>query len=410
MVERAKTNQLPVRILENGRQAFDRILEHINQAKHSIDMQCFVWRDDKTGNLMARRILDAADRGVQVTIRKDRVGAVYEHFDPNGYSFFHKRLRPVERFNVEFLLFAYRRGRTVKKQYPNPLAQRMVDHPNITLHIDRQLFDHSKFFIFDDTTMIIGGMGIGDDFRSKWMDLMVELPGAEHIHRFESHRTDPRPPSDHRPIDFVVNAVLPDGTKRFDVLRRRQEQFARTRKSLVIEMAYLGDPRMTDILVALLRRGVQITVLLSTHANILHDQNIWVLDELYRRSGAPDRLEVYLYPNMVHTKLLIWDETVAQIGSSNLTRLSHHGYEETDLWITDQATVSRLSALIIEHKKTCVQVSYPIAYSPFNCLVERILQFRHSNTPMDHRPSEAPQALDVQAPSETNQESQTPTF
>src|SRR6266498_3302005 len=121
-----------LRVLGSGDQAFQHIFGRIRDAKKSVEIRAFLWRDDEAGNLMAEAVLAAADRGAQVTIHKDRIAAVYEYTGGNKQSFFHKRVDPVRGFQAWFLGAVYRAPGSFK-QKPNKLAKRVVEHPNITV-------------------------------------------------------------------------------------------------------------------------------------------------------------------------------------------------------------------------------------------------------------------------------------
>ena len=71
----------------------------------------------------ARPCSQAADRGAQVIIHKDRIAAVYEYTGGNKQSFFHKRVDPIRGFQAWFLGAVYRAPGSFK-QKPNALAQR----------------------------------------------------------------------------------------------------------------------------------------------------------------------------------------------------------------------------------------------------------------------------------------------
>ena len=96
-----------VHLLAGGTAAFDRILHRIDRARTSILIRCFAWRDDETGEIVARHVLRAAERGVSVTILKDRVGMYYEYFEGSRQSFFHKELDLAARLQTWFLMAVY---------------------------------------------------------------------------------------------------------------------------------------------------------------------------------------------------------------------------------------------------------------------------------------------------------------
>ena len=65
------------------------------------------------------------------------------------------------------------------RQKPSPLAEALLAHPNVSVTRHEKRFDHAKLYVFDDETVILGGMGIGDDFRHHNVDFMVEISGGE---------------------------------------------------------------------------------------------------------------------------------------------------------------------------------------------------------------------------------------
>ncbi len=61
------------RLLASSTDALMRRVWLIDHARHSIDLQYFVFDNDATGRLVAQRLLAAADRGVRVRLLLDDV-------------------------------------------------------------------------------------------------------------------------------------------------------------------------------------------------------------------------------------------------------------------------------------------------------------------------------------------------
>jgi cardiolipin synthase len=171
-----------LRVLGSGDVAFQAIVERIRGAEKSVEIRAFLWRDDEAGNMLGDAVLAAADRGVRVTIHKDKIAAVYEYTGGNKQSFFHKRVEAIRGFQAWFLGAIYRAPGSFK-QRPNELSERILAHPNISVEHQRKRFDHSKVYIIDDRSIILGSMGIGDNHRHDWIDVMVEAEGATHVAR-----------------------------------------------------------------------------------------------------------------------------------------------------------------------------------------------------------------------------------
>ena len=69
------------KLLVDGENAFNEILSCIDNAKHVIKVNMFIWRDDEIGNEIGKHLYDAANRGVKIFISIDRFGDVLENIE-----------------------------------------------------------------------------------------------------------------------------------------------------------------------------------------------------------------------------------------------------------------------------------------------------------------------------------------
>lgn len=362
-----------VRLFEGGRIAFDEVLRRIDEARSSIDMRAFMWRDDETGHQVARALLRAADRGVRVTITKDAIAAVYEYSAGSKQSFFHKRLDLLRRSQAWFLRVVYFNWGGVRQQ-PSDLAEAMLAHPNISVDFETPRYDHAKIFVFDESRIILGSFGIGNDHRFTWLEKVVELEGAHHVARLRARLSGEAEFDPRRSVDFLVHSrkLHPRGT--CPMLAERLKLIDGARRSLVVEMAYLGDPRFTDALVRAVQRGVEVTVLTAAHADILGHLNRAVCDQLLRVTGAPANLKVFLYPEMVHTKVVVVDGRYCDIGSANFTRLSHGVYDEINVYLDDEAFAEQVAGTTLAHCAEAEPAGPRIDYNVLYFHVERAIE------------------------------------
>jgi len=338
-------------VVGSGDAAFQRIVERVRQAERSIEIRAFLWRDDEAGNVLGEAVLGAAERGVQVHIHKDRIAAVYEYAGGNKQSFFHKRVDPIRGMQAWFLGAVFRKKGSFK-QRPNPLAEAVLAHPNITVEHRRKRFDHSKLYIVDDAWMCLGSMGVGDNHRHDWVDLMVELDGADHVARLRQRMSGDDEFDPSRGIDFLVHSRSAHRPRTCPMLTHRLALLDSAKESLTVEMAYLGDPRFTQALARAVGRGVQVTLVTAAKADVLGNLNRATCDTLRKVTGAPDHLRIVLLPRMVHSKVVIIDRRVVDIGSANFTRLSHGVYDEINLFADHAPFAAQLEAEIARH---CVE-------------------------------------------------------
>ncbi len=361
-------------LLANGVAAFDRILRRIDQARHSVMLRCFEWRDDETGQSLGRGLLNAAQRGVKVTIFKDRVGRHYEHLEGSKQSFFHKQIDLAARVQTWSLMTFYGRWGSLR-QNPSPLATALVGHPNVKF-VDDKRFDHAKLYVFDDETVILGGMGIGDDFRDINVDFMVEIAGGGAAARL-ADRYEGRAPFDpERSFDYLLHSLR--SQDQTGLPAQRFALIGSARERLTIEMAYLGDRASTDALVAAVKRGVKVTLLTAARANVGADLNLSTCSELLRRTGSPENLRIVLHPRMVHGKAIVGDGEWIDLGSANFTQLSHGDYEEVDLFCRDRAFARRVEQAIEDDAAAGETARLPLAYSRVYVAAERAVSAFHA--------------------------------
>ncbi len=337
-----------LRVLGSGDVAFQQILTRIGQAESSIDIRAFLWRDDDAGNQLGETVLAAADRGVRVTIHKDRIAAVYEYTGGNKQSFFHKRVDPIRGFQAWFLGAVYRAPGSFK-QRPNPLSQRLLAHPGINVQHNRKRFDHSKVYIVDDRYLILGSMGVGDNHRHEWIDLMVEADGREHVERLRERMAghDEFDPS--RGVDFLVHSREAHRVKSCPMISHRLALIDSAQTSLTVEMAYMNDRRFTAALARAVQRGVHVTLVTADQADVMANINRATCDALMRLTGAPSNLTIVLLPRMVHSKVVVIDHRWSDVGSANFTSLSHGVYDEINLYADSEPFARAIEDEIARH-------------------------------------------------------------
>lgn len=358
------------RVVGTGEVAFQRIVERIGAATRSVDIRAFLWRDDDAGNLLGEAVLRAAERGAKVTIHKDRIAAVYEYAGGNKQSFFHKRVDPIRGVQAWFLGAVFK-AKGSFKQKPNPLAAAVLDHPNITVEHQRKRFDHSKVYVVDDEWMCLGSMGIGDNHRHDWVDLMVELDGAEHVSRLRQRMAGDDEFDPSRGLDFLVHSRQAHRPKTCPMLTHRLALIESAKVALTVEMAYLGDVRFTRALLRAIERGVAVTLVTAARADVLGNSNRATCEFLRKKSGAPDHLQIVVLPRMVHSKAVVIDHRWVDIGSANFTRLSHGVYDEINLYADHAPFALALEDEIARHAEEGELIAGKLASKPVRTSIER---------------------------------------
>ncbi len=309
---------------------------------------------------MARALHAAADRGVEVTILKDRLGGFYEHLEASKQSFFHKRIDLHARWQLWGLMLFYGRWGSLR-QRPSPLAAALAAHPNVRLTIAKR-FDHAKLFVFDDRTLIMGGMGIGDDHRDVNVDFMVEIDGAAAVERLAERHAGRARFDARRRFDFLLHSLAAGAPPGEELGAQRLALIAGARRRLTIAMAYLGDDRATQALCDAVGRGVEVTLLTSARTDVGADLNRFSCANILRRTGHPPNLRLVLHPRMVHAKAIVGDGQWVDLGSTNFTRLSHGGYQELNLFSSDAPFAQEVERAIEREAEDGTPARLPLDY------------------------------------------------
>ncbi|ELA08066.1 phospholipase D/transphosphatidylase [Moraxella macacae 0408225] len=133
-----------------------------NYAKHSIDIQYYIWNNDEAGQLMLKQLYDVANRGVKVRLLLDDLNT-------DG--------------KLDQLLLAFSGHPNIAVRLINPKIIRAVRPINFVLGMPRyHRRMHNKSMTFDKQLSIIGGRNIGNEYlrsdtNNEFSDLDVLLAG-----------------------------------------------------------------------------------------------------------------------------------------------------------------------------------------------------------------------------------------
>ncbi len=370
-----------IELLVNGEVSFQRIIARIKEAKESIYIKMFIWRDDKIGNQLSAELIEAANRGVKIHISKDKLGSIFEKAEENKQSLLHKE------FSFELLVKAFicdkfypMRGKAKsRKQENNKIAEILLNHPNIKVDRNEIKGDHSKYYIFDNRIMYIGGINVEDkelytDVEGKkYYDYMVELNNKAFIEKFKHRINNEENFKEDDLIEFIFN-IKRKGEKVFEAKKNILKILSRADKSVDIVMAYFGDEDITEKIIEIANNGVSVKIILPERSNIQDDLNKKILKQIMIRTG--NKVNIYLSKNMLHAKLIRIDNQLFTVGSINLNKQAMNNLLELNILIN--CKYYKLNNLLDEsiHKiitdSTEVKNSSEIKYNIFKAFLEKI--------------------------------------
>ncbi len=278
-------------------EAFPRIAKLLGEAKHSIFIQMFIWRDDEIGRRIATVLLERADAGVRVVINKEAIGDVFE-------------------FHNDFFATKYE---------DEPLWRRFWTHPKIRINYTTNN-DHAKVYIIDGKLLLLTGMNIAKEYHYALHDYLVELRGSRFVERYLSGGDIP---DTGERVQLKVNS---DSHK--EMRPTIMEMLTTAQESIVIEHCYISDPEVVQTLIQRSHQGVRITLITPERTEFLHHfANMQTVAELVAK-GSKKNLQVFLYPGVFHAKILLVDHARAFLGSANLMTSSLDQMGEVNVLLT----------------------------------------------------------------------------
>jgi len=330
--------------LVNGNQIFPAMLGAIRSAKHSINLETYVFQDGEIARQFAEALAERAQAGVKVNAILDAQGT-----------------RKMGRQNLERLRNA---GAEVAKYHS-------VFWPDPRRYNNRT---HRKLLIIDGEIGFVGGVGIADlwtgnaDSQQHWRDNHYKVTGpvvAQLQATFATSWLKTRGEVLHGADYFP--ALAPTGPYLAQAIRSGAHNenldlmyllsIASAQKTLRIENAYfLPDDLMRKELTAAAKRGVKVEVVVPGKKI---DQK---LVRLASKRHWPELIRAGLrileyQPTMIHVKLMIVDDIFVSVGSGNFDNRSIRLNDEANLDVLDRNFAARQIRLFESDKKECREVA-----------------------------------------------------
>lgn len=331
-----------VRLLRSGTEYFPALIEAIEQARHEVLLETYIFAHDPTGMAVAAALSRAARRGICVRIVVDGFG---------GRGFVRDTMPDLVADGVEVQIF------------------RRELHPfSFRRHRLRRL--HRKLSVIDGQIAFVGGINVIDDMEAPGQipprfDYAVRIEGpivakiqSAMIHlwrlvRWRGLRL--RHVSQHwakpslAPRGKVVAAFLvrDNFRHRADIQNAYLDMLGAAREEVIIANAYfLPGRRFRHALVAAAERGVKVTLLLQGRVEywLLH----YATRALYPHLLG-SRIRIFEYTKgFLHAKVAVADGWWLTVGSSNIDLFSLMLAREANVVIHDPRLAAELRVSLQE--------------------------------------------------------------
>jgi cardiolipin synthase len=354
-----------VKYLIDGSQAFPEIEAALLDARKNINVQSYIFHNDRTGKKIAKILLHKARDGIPVNVLVDSFGAM--------------DLPPLDQ---------KMRKAGVKVVYAAPMRESVKYYLRDVLYSEKVTRkarfeargldnrDHRKLIVVDGKVAFLGGLNIGDEYsgyRGKmWHDVHARVEGpvvnALQSHFFERWMTErgsikdidlkayfPKIKKQQGGIPVEVVTTLP-GVKR-EIWSAYHLAIRKAKRYILIENAYLVCPRIIRSLKrARKKRGVDITIIVPMHFQDVPMIQMAMESVFYRLTKKG--IKVLEYPDrMCHTKVAVVDGKWATIGSANLDNRSFVRDSELNIVVWDKKFIKGLERDLF---KADMKISKPV--------------------------------------------------
>ena len=351
-----------VTLLLSGQEKFDDMFQAIRQAKSSIHLEYFNFRNDSIASLLFDILREKRKEGVEVRAMFDGFGN-----DSNN--------QPLKKYHLE----ALRKDSIDIVEY-SPIRFPWVNH----------IFgrDHRKIVVIDGQIAYTGGMNVADYYIKgteqvgEWRDMHCRIEGdavnelqaifmriwnrttGENVSGMKYYRggtltkfSDLKPDTTYtkgRKMVGIINRephVTPKIMRTFYINAINQAQDS----IHIINPYFTLIPSVTRALTRAIRRGVKVEIMLSSKSGIplTPDCALYQARKLQKRGAR-----VWLYkPGFHHSKIMMVDGRYCTVGSTNLDARSLKCDFEENAVIVDKATTRELDDMFWRDKQKSFEMT-----------------------------------------------------
>ncbi|MCC2324243.1 MULTISPECIES: cardiolipin synthase [Bacillus cereus group] len=309
-----------------GKSFYKQLFTDIREAKQSIYTYFFILSDDKSSHTFLNLLKEKAKEGVNIYLSVDRI---------NDLSFESKMISELRESGVHF---------TYSRKPELPFGFYSLHHRN-----------HRRITTIDGEIGYTGGFNIGDEYLGKdkhfgyWRDYHVRIRGEGAKDLEEQFASDWKRDTKEN-IKRSTNKVSKGNTLHtmtsyngHYVAEKYIELIKQAKHSIVITTPYFiaKNKEFMNALIEAQKRGVTVKILWS------YKPDIPLIKEAaypYIRQAVNNGIKVYGYKKgMFHGKLMIIDNELTVIGTTNMTARSFYMNDEMNLYIHGGTIISEVN-------------------------------------------------------------------
>ena len=346
-----------VTLLLSGQEKFDDMFAAIRQAKSSIHLEYFNFRNDSIASLLFNLLGEKVAEGVEVRALFDAFGN-----DSNNQPLRKKHLRDIRRMGIEIYEF-------------DPIQFPWINHV-----FSR---DHRKIVVIDGMIAYTGGMNVADYYINgtevvgEWHDMHCRIEGEEvntlqrifqkiwnqtSENKFDGEQYFRGSTNDGHITNLKPDTTVTAGRKMVGIINREPRVSNKIIRKFYVDAINdaqdsikIINPYFTlthsvkKALQNALKRGVKVEIMLSAKSDIplTPDCGFYNAHKLMKR-GA----HVWIYePGFHHTKIMMVDGKFCTLGSANLNARSLRWDYEANAVMLDPYTTREMNNLFERDKR-----------------------------------------------------------
>lgn len=346
-----------VTLLTTGQEKFDDLFKAIDQAKSSIHLEYFNFRNDSINNELIRHLAAKAKEGVEVR-------AIFDGFGNASNN------RPMKKHNIE----------AIRKQGIEIYEFKPMEFPWLQDIFNR---DHRKIVIIDGKIAYTGGMNVADyyikgtEIVGSWHDMHCRIEGDEvntlqkiflrmwflisgqKVYGAKYYRgitnadyiNDLKKDTCRSAGNKMVGIINREPHVTKDIIRYFYINAINDAKDSIklINPYFTLSHSLKKAFRNAIKRGVKVEILLSVKSDIplTPDCGFFNAHQLMK-AGC----QIWLYkPGFHHTKIIMVDGQFCTVGSANLNARSLRWDREENAVIIDAYTTHELNQIFEQQKK-----------------------------------------------------------
>ncbi|MBD5206284.1 MAG: cardiolipin synthase [Bacteroidales bacterium] len=336
-----------IEIFTNGEDKFTALKKDLEEARHSIFLQYYIFLDDTLGHEIAEILMKKARQGLDVKVIYDHVGS---------FSARNKFFKMMNSAGVETHPFF----RVTFPQFANRVNWR----------------NHRKLVIIDEKIGYIGGMNIADRYVNRqshgwgWRDTHFRLEGDITESLLYSFVVDWNFRNQEHPMYYPRKAVETQIRNHLGMQLVTSGPLAQWNNlslcflkaiTAATKCIYIQTPYFlpTDALrnaleaAALSKIDVRIMIPRRSDSKMLQYASFSYITQCLKAG-----IKIYLYnPGMLHAKSMIIDDNFVTAGSTNFDFRSFENNFESNLMIYDREVNTRMREIFFEDMQKCTKVT-----------------------------------------------------